>query len=145
MFNKDLLIEVAKESAEKYVDNFQTPVLLIIKDDSEKIDSYLIQAHTEEEARQTIIDLLQVEKVKQYILIGKGKATPNFEKAIELSDIGLMPKDEYEEILMIAYVENDGVVEHYVCNVSDLDTLPFKGNWKKQKLLSIKNVVVREW
>ena len=82
MFNKELLIQVAKESAEKYSDNFTTPVLLVIKEDSENIDSYLIQANLEEEARETIKSILQKENVTRYILIGKGKVTNQFYKAI---------------------------------------------------------------
>lgn len=140
-----MLIQVAKESAEKYSDNFTTPVLLVIKEDSENIDSYLIQANLEEEARETIKSILQKENVTRYILIGKGKVTNQFYKAIEVEDIGLLPKSDYQEILMVAYVDLEGAVEHYICNVEDLIREPYKGKWRKEKMVSIKNVVVREW
>ena len=46
---------------------------------------------------------------------------------------------------MVAYVDLEGAVEHYICNVEDLIREPYKGKWRKEKMVSIKNVVVREW
>ena len=144
MQHKELAIQIAKDGAvQAFLKNIRViPVVLIVKPDG-ILESHIIASSSDDEARNTIVKLLQVNNINIYLFIGSGQVRITEDAFENLSE-------EYEDMLIVAYIENGGAVEQYICPVRNI-TEAYEKNviddlkWKKRQVFSVGNVFVREW
>ena len=110
--HKELAIQIAKDGAvQAFLKNIRViPVVLIVKPDG-ILESHIIASSSDDEARNTIVKLLQVNNINIYLFIGSGQVRITEDAFENLSE-------EYEDMLIVAYIENGGAVEQYICPVS---------------------------
>ena len=141
MQHKELAIQIAKDGAvEAFLKNIKViPVVLIVKPDG-VLESHIIASSSDNEARDGIVKLLQTNKVNTYLFIGSGQVRVTEDAFENLSE-------EYEDMLIVAYIENGGAVEQYICPVKKIKEAHEKSDlqWKKRQIFSVGNVIVREW
>ena len=61
-----------------------------------------------------------------------------------------LSSEEYEDMLIVAFIENGGTVEQYICPVRNIKEAHKKNTlsdlqWKRRQIFSVGNVIVREW
>jgi len=142
--HKELAIQIAKDGAvQAFLKNIRViPVILIVKPDG-ILESHIIASSSDDEARNTIVKLLQVNNINIYLFIGSGQVRITEDAFENLSE-------EYEDMLIVAYIENGGAVEQYICPVRNIKEA-YKKNiisdlkWKRRQIFSVGNVIVREW
>lgn len=142
--HKELAIQIAKDGAvQAFLKSIRViPVILILKPDG-ILESHIIASSSDDEARNTIVKLLQVNNINTYLFIGSGQVRVTEDAFENLSE-------EYEDMLIVAFIENGGAVEQYICPVRNIKEAHKKNTlsdlqWKRRQIFSVGNVIVREW
>tara|TARA_R100000315_G_C5201650_1_gene118638 strand:+ start:289 stop:735 length:447 start_codon:yes stop_codon:yes gene_type:complete len=142
--HKELAIQMAKNGAiEAFLAHVRVvPVILTLNGES-RLQSHVIESDSNDSARNKIVSILQGNNIDTYIFIGSGevRASKNI-----IENVG----DKFEQMLIVAYVENGGAVEQYVCPVKAIIEAKDKNiiediQWYKRKIFSIGNIIIREW
>ena len=143
--DKEVLIRIGKEGAEHNfhnVANYLPPIILVVHEESlgEEISSHSIDVKNESIAKEKIREILIEVSAERYVLIASATITEFIDKARELNSITSLAPEDFDNVLVVIYVENSNGYESHISQVSNL------GTWYKvDNLLFMDNVVARSW
>ena len=143
--DKQVLIRIGKEGAEHNfhnIANYLPPIILVVHDENEgdQISSHSIDVSNEKSAREKIRSIVISANAERYVLIASATITEFIHKAKELNSITSLASEDFDNVLVVIYVENSNGYESHISQVSNL------GAWYKiDNLLFMDNVIARSW